>query len=87
EHQDGHDATRVQLQRLAYRIAVNRTVAGVHYPVDSACGRVLGTLLGEFMVGRCSGQSLKAREFKGSHYSGPRGAARDFDLLDSIDNG
>ncbi|WP_310564999.1 phosphatase PAP2 family protein [Hydrogenophaga sp.] len=86
-HETGHDATDVQLQRQAYRIAVNRTVAGVHYPVDSACGRVLGTLLGEFMVGRSAGRAFKEREFKGSHYSGPRGAARDFDLQDSIDNG
>ena len=86
-HQDGHEATKVQLQRQAYRIAVNRTVAGVHYPVDSACGRVLGTLLGEYLVGRCSGHTLKEREFKGNTYSGPQGAARDFDLQDSIDNG
>jgi hypothetical protein len=86
-HKAGHDATRVQLQRQAYRIAVNRTVAGVHYPVDSACGRVLGTLLGELMLSRCSGTNLRQREFLGSAYTGPGGSARDFDLQDSIDNG
>ena len=87
KHQAGNDATQVQLQRQAYRIAVNRTVAGVHYPVDSACGRVLGTLLGECMVSRCAGTALKQREFLGSQYVGPKKAVRDFDLQDSIDNG
>jgi len=87
KHQAGHDATNVQLQRQAYRIAVNRTVAGVHYPVDSAVGRVLGTLLGELLVSRCGGASFKQREFLGSQYVGPKKAALDFDLQDSIDVG
>jgi hypothetical protein len=84
---DSRAATRAQLQRQAYRIAVNRTVAGVHYPVDSALGRVLGNSLGEYLVGRCTGDSFKQREFLGSEYTGPGGAARDFLLQDSIDNG
>ena len=86
-HAAGHAATQLQLQRQAYRIAVNRTVAGVHYPVDSAAGRVLGTLLGEYLVARCAGDSLKQREFLGSDYMGPAKSVRDFDLQDSIDNG
>jgi hypothetical protein len=32
---------RQQLMRQAHRVAVNRTVAGVHFPVDSAAGHVL----------------------------------------------
>ena len=35
---------------VAERIAVNRTVAGVHYPVDSACGAVLGLALGQHLA-------------------------------------
>jgi len=35
--------------RVAARIAVNRTVAGVHYPVDSAAGAVLGIALAEHL--------------------------------------
>ena len=33
--------------RLAHRIAVNRTVAGVHYPIDSAAGAAMGCMIGE----------------------------------------
>lgn len=40
------------LWRLAARIAVNRTVAGIHYPVDSALGAVLGVTLGRAILAR-----------------------------------
>ncbi|MEO1455075.1 MAG: phosphatase PAP2 family protein [Pseudomonadota bacterium] len=35
------------LFRLAHRIAVNRTVAGVHYPIDSEAGAYMGCMIGE----------------------------------------
>ena len=43
------------LFRLASRIADNRTVAGVHYPVDSAHGALLGFGTGLVFVAHCLG--------------------------------
>ncbi len=39
-----------QLYRQARRISVNRTVAGVHFPIDAAAGQTLGYSLGEFVL-------------------------------------
>ena len=70
---------REQLERLAARIAVNRTVAGLHYPVDSAVGRLLGTALSDFMVARCTGGKLHERGFDGRKFHGTQGTVIDFD--------
>ena len=43
------------LYRQAHRIAVNRTVAGVHYPMDSKAGAALGIQLGRVMTGLMAG--------------------------------
>jgi hypothetical protein len=45
----------VLLFRLAQRIADNRTVAGVHYPVDSAHGGLLGLATALGFVAHCLG--------------------------------
>jgi membrane-associated phospholipid phosphatase len=69
-----------QLERQAARIAVNRTVAGLHYPVDSAVGRLLGTALADFFVARCTGKlKLHERGFSGPKFHGPKDAVIDFD--------
>jgi hypothetical protein len=53
-----------QLDRQAARIATNRVIAGVHFPVDSMAGRMLGTALGEYFYGRCTGeQTFMSRKF------------------------
>lgn len=50
------DATRrALLHRLAYRVAYNREVAGVHYPVDSVAGRALGTTLATYLKAVATG--------------------------------
>lgn len=45
----------VMLFRLAQRIADNRTVAGVHYPVDSAHGALLGLSVALGFIAHCLG--------------------------------
>ena len=44
---------RDQLMRQAARIAINRTVAGVHFPVDSIAGQALGFKLADYVIARC----------------------------------
>ena len=48
----GDDAYGVQLMRLAARVAINRHVAGVHFPVDSAAGALLGLTLAGYLLQR-----------------------------------
>ncbi len=36
--------------RIAHRVAVNRTVAGVHFPIDSAAGATLGCMIGDAVL-------------------------------------
>jgi hypothetical protein len=55
--------------RLAARVAVNRTVAGVHFPVDSVAGMLLGLTLGNYFVSRCAKRpSYKTWSFEGNKY-------------------
>jgi membrane-associated phospholipid phosphatase len=74
-----HDQSfRVQLLRQAARIAINRSVAGVHFPVDSVAGAVLGVTLGQYFVRRSNknaDQTYSGSAFNGMNYPGHR----DFD--------
>jgi len=66
-----HPRYGTQLMRLAARIAVNRQVAGVHFPVDSAAGAVLGVTLGRYLVARGKGApATPAAAFRGQVYPG-----------------
>jgi len=70
---------RVQLMRQAARVAINRTVAGVHFPVDSAAGAMLGLTLGEYLTRRFRArQTYSAWSFIGRNYP----VDRDFDWSD-----
>jgi len=70
-----------QLMRLASRIAINRTIAGVHFPVSSVAGALLGLTLGHYFVARCqkSAAGYTPWKFDGSLY--PGGSDFDWRLL------
>lgn len=50
-HKGGRrDSMTRQMNRLAYRIAENRVVAGLHYPIDAIAGQALGVMLARYVV-------------------------------------
>lgn len=51
----------VQLDRLARRIAFNRVVAGVHFPVDSRAGHALGLQMSAHLIGLAEGSPQPIR--------------------------
>jgi hypothetical protein len=71
---------------MAARIAVNRTVAGVHFPCDSAAGAVLGLGLGRWIAARALGGSVKGLAFDAVRWGETApGGSRDFHLPRLLD--
>ena len=64
----GHPIYGDQMRALADRVAYNRVVAGVHFPVDSAAGCALGDVLAKFFVGLCDGKKVEAITFNGGAF-------------------
>ena len=60
-----------QIYRQAHRIAENRVVAGLHFPVDSIAGKLLGQRLGHYFVSQCIGsKGSQAATFSGEQVPG-----------------
>jgi hypothetical protein len=60
---------REQFLRLAARIAVNRVIAGVHFPIDNAAGMVLGVQLGRYFSSLATtGAPVPGWEFNSAQY-------------------
>jgi PAP2 superfamily len=75
----GGDKYYELLFRLASRIAVNRTIAGVHYPIDSAAGMLLGQSIAEYLLKKMTGVgAVYGRKFKIEDTSS--GLSSDFDF-------
>ncbi|WP_052249720.1 phosphatase PAP2 family protein [Tateyamaria sp. ANG-S1] len=51
------------LMRQASRIATNRTVAGVHFPIDSVAGAMLGLTLADHLHAMCRGGTWTSAMF------------------------
>jgi membrane-associated phospholipid phosphatase len=81
---EGHyadvDKRRKLISKLAERIAVSRTVAGVHYPIDSWAGAVLGRCVGQIVLAKCGARTT----VDGHSYKAV--AASDFYLSSFLDS-
>ena len=64
------------LMAQAARIAVNRTVAGLHFPADSFCGAVLGFVTADFIAARAGLRS----QMLGASFTGTGISRTDFHL-------
>ncbi|NBJ11138.1 phosphatase PAP2 family protein [Microvirga arsenatis] len=68
----GHTSWGTQLMRVAARVAVNRTIAGVHFPIDSAAGAFLGLTLGQYFLNLCRNTgSYQAFTFDSAQFPDP----------------
>lgn len=67
---------RALLLCLAMRIANNRFVAGLHTPIDTSAGRMLGTVLANYLAARCTQGSPTSGVFPGSALPNDEGVLR-----------
>lgn len=70
--------------RVAHRISANRTIAGVHFPVDSAAGAELGIAMGHAMLALMFGEDPVMTEFRAGEGEAHFKKNQDFLLSDLI---
>ncbi|MCR9136245.1 MAG: phosphatase PAP2 family protein [Alphaproteobacteria bacterium] len=75
DHFPDHQERISLIKMMAHRIAVNRTVAGVHFPIDSWAGAFFGTKVGEIFtaaagtkVGHISAACFEPSKTKGDFF-------------------
>ncbi|RQP21298.1 phosphatase PAP2 family protein [Albitalea terrae] len=61
-----HPQHRNPLRELAWRIARNRVIAGLHFPIDSTAGHLLGEFLAKYVVGCAIGRDAETGSFDAS---------------------
>jgi hypothetical protein len=81
-----------RLNRLSWRVGDNREVAGVHFAVDSAAGRALGTTVAKYLLDRVEANiaQVQPRNFDGTVLKGaatwlPEDALTDEDAAAAAD--
>jgi hypothetical protein len=82
---DGTPNWRQQMQLHATRVAVNRTVAGVHYPLDTMAGALVGRTLADYVMARVEESAqVQPRAFRSPYLpeQAQSAAAQDFNLHD-----
>ncbi|MCH2168656.1 MAG: phosphatase PAP2 family protein [Oceanicola sp.] len=77
----GSQTRRQQMMLQAARVGINRTVAGVHYPIDTMSGALVGRTLGLYVMSRALGGSVAGQRFE-SPFDPAAPDAVDFSLTD-----
>lgn len=65
DHYPDRRKRRRLINKLAERIAVNRTVAGLHFPIDTWAGAILGRAVGQLVLAKCGVEAaIDAYEYR-----------------------
>jgi hypothetical protein len=81
-HEELEKPTPPMAHRVAHRISTNRTIAGVHFPVDSAAGAELGIAMGHAMLALMFAKEFVLTEFNFGSDPGQFDKGDDFLLSD-----